>query len=443
MNAVEHYLSEIEAADRRAGGQAAGTLGAQRRAAAARFAELGFPTPRLEDWRFTNTAPLAATGFVTAPAAAGVNGTGTTACLERGVVPVNRLVFVNGHLARSLSNLAGVPEGVRVASVADVLAEHPALVEANVGRHATWDAQAFVALNTAFLHDGAVVHVPDGCVVREPIGLVFVSRPNGRPTVSHPRILIVAGRDAQATVVESYVGEGGGAYFTNAVTELVAGSGARVEHCKVQWEGAGAFHIATLAASAGRDSQVTCHSVSIGGALVRNDVRALLDGEGAECVLNGLYVVGGAQHVDNHTVIDHARPHCTSRETYKGVLDGTAHGVFGGRIIVRPAAQRTVARQANNNLLLSEQSVVNTKPQLEINADDVKCYHGATVGMLDEDALFYLRARGLDRATARALLVRGFLGEIVAAIGVPSLRDALDRVIGERLTAVLGGGGAA
>ena len=271
--------------------------------------------------------------------------------------------------------------------------------------------------------------MPRGKDGEQPIHLLFVASSHGEPTVSHPRNLIIVGDNSQVAIVESYVGLDGGVYFTNAVTEIVAGQNAVIDYYKLQQESAEAFHIATLAVHQDRSSNFTSHSISLGGALVRNDVKARLDAEGVECTLNGLYMASGHQLVDNHTSIDHAKPHCSSHELYKGVLDGKSKGVFSGKIIVRPDAQKTDAKQTNKNLLLSADSVIDTKPQLQIYADDVKCTHGATVGQLDKDAIFYLRSRGIGHEDARSLLTYAFANEIISRIKIPSVREQLNAAV--------------
>jgi Fe-S cluster assembly protein SufD len=401
-----------------------------RRGALERFLALGFPTPRLEDWRFTNVAPIAEAVFTLAPNGASPAPNGASEIgvrLGLGGDAAAELVFTNGGNVPALAHAPGATRGLVVGDLGAVLAggEGRDLLETHLGRHAAYDTEAFAALNTAFLRDGALVHAAAGVGVDRPVSLVFVAVPGAAPVSLHPRVLVVAEAGSRVCVVESYGASADGPYFTNAVTEIVAGPGAVVEHVRVQSESEVAFHVSTVAAVAARDARVTLHSVSLGGSLVRNDVCARLEGDGAGCALNGLYLACGRQHVDNHTVIDHARPHTSSEERYKGVLGGRAHGVFSGRIVVRPDAQKIVARQTNRNVLLSEDAVVNTKPQLEINADDVRCFHGATVGMLDEDALFYLCSRGLDRPTAEQMLIRGFVGDLVAAIGVPRVRERL------------------
>src|SRR5262249_41723876 len=309
-----------------------------------------------------------------------------------------RLVFVNGRFQGELSKL---PRGIEVGSLAATMQSGHATAEQHLARHAGYKDHAFVALNTAFLEDGAFIEVPKETVLEQPLHLVFLSVPTG-PVVSHPRSLIVVGRDAQVSVVESYFGFSEKTYFTNAVTEIVAGENAIVEHYKLQQEQEQAFHVSTLQVHQERASSFTSHSISLGGALVRNDVNTVLDGEGAESTLNGLYIGKGAKRVDNHTTIDQAQPHCSSREIYKGILDGKASAVFNGKIVVRKGAQKTDAKQTNKNLLLSEDATINTKPQLEIYADDVKCTHGATIGQLGEESVFYLRSRGIGQEEARA-----------------------------------------
>jgi Fe-S cluster assembly protein SufD len=437
MDERQHYLSTFATLGTRRAQSQPASLQRTRKAAIDRFAELGFPSTQLEEWRFTNVAPIAHGAFT--PAA---NGQLAPRALERdplGAAAASRLVFVNGRYAPGLSRVSRLPEGVTAGSLAAVLGTNPEVVESHLARYAAYDTHAFVALNTAFIEDGAFIHIPDHAIVDDPIVLIFVSTAGDTASVSHPRSLIVAGTQSQATIVESHVAPAAsgepaqGVYFTNAVTELVVGPNAVIEHCKVQRESEAAFHVATLAAHQGRDSKLALHSISLGGALARHDVIARLGGEGAACVMNGLYMVGGKQLVDNHTTIDHAQPHSSSLETYKGVLDGAARAVFSGRIVVEQDAQKVDARQINKNLLLSEDAVVNTTPQLEISADDVKCSHGATVGMLEEDALFYLRSRGMDYQTARNLLIYAFVSDILGAISRQPLRDRLEELVHARL----------
>jgi Fe-S cluster assembly protein SufD len=389
--------------------------------AASRFVELGFPTVREEEWRFTNVAPIATSEFQLAPQAR--LGADALDGFLYADAP-NRLVVVNGHYVPELSRTAGLPPGMRFGSLAGATSEQADVVARYLGQLADFTARPFVALNTAFTQDGAYVHVPDGVVFEQPLQILFVSTGNGHMT--HPRTLIVAGDRSQMRIVETYVSAPGQKHFTNAVTEIVAGENAVIDHYKVQEESVDAFHVASMHIHATRSSNVSTHSFTLGGRLVRNDVFALLDGEGAECTLNGLYVADGERLVDNHTTIDHAKPHCPSHEVYKGILGGKARAVFNGKIIVRQDAQKTDAKQTNRALLLSDHATINTKPQLEIFADDVKCTHGAAIGQLDEDALFYLRARGLTFFEARDMLIHAFAGQILDRVRIEPLKRALE-----------------
>lgn len=343
-----------------------------------RFAEAGFPTTREEEWRFTNVAPIAR------------------------------------------ARIAPVPGPGNI----------PDEAQAQLAKHAGVGRNAFVALNTAFLHDVAFFRVPRGEVREEPIRISYQSaHRGGLLQVTHPRTLIVVGAAAHCSIIETY--EGRGTYFTNAVTEIVAGDGAVVDYYKVQRESPAAFHVATTHAALGRSANFTSHSIALGGALVRNDLNVTLS-EGTEATLNGLYVVNGKQHIDNHTEIDHAKPHGTSHELYKGILDEKATAVFNGRIIVRQDAQKTDSKQTNKNLVLSDDAVINTKPELQILADDVRCTHGATIGQLDEESMFYLQSRGIGRGQARSLLIYAFAQDILDRIRVPALKEQLEKVLFEK-----------
>jgi Fe-S cluster assembly protein SufD len=401
-----------------------------RKEAFARFTALGFPTTRQEAWRFTSVARIARTPFQLAS-----NGTWQPGQLPLpGDEGAARAVFVNGLYAPELSRSNGSP--IVFHSLREALKGEPQALEPRLAKRAKFESNAFTALNTAFLEDGAFVRVPRGAVVHEPLHLVFLSAPEaGRPTVAHPRILIVAEENSQAKVIETYTGfegEGEGS-FTNAVTEIACGEGAILEHIKLQRESASAFHVHTLAVSQARASRFDSHNLCLGGLLARTDIEVLFEAEGSECSLNGLFVTSGAQHVDNHTLIDHAKPHCTSRELYKGILDGKSRGVFHGKIVVRPDAQKTDAVQTNKNLLLSREALVNSTPALEILADDVKCRHGSTIGQLDANSLFYLRSRGIGEEDARALLTYGFAADLTGRIRVPWVREETEAFLGLKL----------
>jgi Fe-S cluster assembly protein SufD len=392
--------------------------------AAARFAALGFPTVRDEDWRFTNVSAIASTDF--RPAGAADVSIDDMDALPYGNLPF-RIAIVNGRFSAGLSRLHNLPRGVRAGSLAAAFTEHADVVPRYYGQFADFHSRGFVALNTALAADGAYLYIPDGIILEQPIEILFVAAGESQgPEMIQARTLIVAGDRSQARVVETYAALRGGAYFTNGVTEVFAGEGSVLDHYKVQQEGLEAFHVATMQVNAQRSATVSSHSFSLGGKLVRNDANAVLDGEGAEVTLNGLYLADGDRLVDNHTTIDHAQAHCPSHEVYKGILGGKARAVFNGKIIVRQDAQKTDAKQTNRALLLTDSASINTKPQLEIFADDVKCTHGAAIGQLDEDAIFYLRARGLTYFEARDLLIHAFAGEIIDRVQVEPLKVALE-----------------
>jgi Fe-S cluster assembly protein SufD len=406
-----------------------------RRHALERFLSLGFPTTRDEDWRFTSVAPIAERSFTLMS-----HGASTSTLDLAELAPFHlpgevaaTLVFVNGRYEAASSRVHRLPRGVRINSLARALSDPGDEIEGNLTRIASADRHAFTALNTAMLVDGALVSVPESTVVEAPIHLMFVSVDQVAPTMAHPRVLIVMGASSQASVVESYVGLGAREYFTNTVTEVMVGENATLHHYKNERENSRSYHVGALYLRGARDANVACHSISLGGSLVRNDVIAVLDGEGATCTLNGLYLSDGTRLVDNHTTIDHARPHCASREVYKGILADQARAVFNGKIIVRPDAQKTDAKQTNKALLLSEDAQINTKPQLEIFANDVKCTHGAAIGQMDDEAIFYLRARGIGDREARHLLVRAFASDVLNQMPLESLRTQIDEELMRRL----------
>jgi Fe-S cluster assembly protein SufD len=477
------YFSSFMELEERLAASTPSWLDEIRRAAIEGFAEKGFPTTRQEEWRNTNVTPIAAVPFrpATTPWEHG-HPARTTAgrmpALPIGQLPLAdlgcpRLVFINGRFSKPLSMLEALPKGVKAGSLAEALASDGKTLERHLTRYVgDFREHAFVALNTAFLEDGAFLEIPKGVVLDKPVYLLYISDPSGLPTVSYPRNLIIAGRESQAGIVEGYISLGGtplagsarrrsetaataagperrrsetaataGAeslaheevYFTNAVSEIAVGEGAVIEYHRIQQESERAFHFGRLQFHQERSSSLATHSVALGGALVREEVKAVLDGEGAEATLNGLYVVTGRQHIDNQTTLDHAQPHCSSREVYKGVLDGESSAVFNGKIIVRKDAQKTDSKQSNKNLLLSEKAVIDTKPALEIYADDVKCTHGATIGQIDPEAVFYLRSRGIGRQEARDLLTYAFANDVLERIKYEPLRERLREGLFARL----------
>jgi len=403
-------------------------LGELRAAGMARFEALGFPTTRHEDWRFTNLKPLADLPFQSAAGNAGAVLAGT---LFTGIEGP-RLVFVNGKYSAGLSEVGELPAGVEVGSVANALEAGDA--ELQQALSAKTNGDAFAALNTALFADGALVRVSARVKVEAPIRVYYLNTAEADGAMAHLRTHITAGAGAEVTVVESWTG-GSAAYFNNVITEIDCGDNARVEHVKFQDEGVSAFHVAGLQARLGRNSRAAHHSIALGGRLARNNIRARLEGEGLECVLNGLYLTVGEQLADHHMVVEHAKPHGDSHEYFNGILDDASRGVFHGRIHVHPGADKTDAKQTNKNLLLSDRATVDTKPQLEIYADDVKCTHGATVGQMPPEQIFYLRARGLSEADARRMLMHAFAGEIIERIACEPVREELDRLVWDRLEA--------
>ena len=406
-----------------------------RRSALARFSELGFPTIRDEEWRYTNVAPIARTTF---QAPVPVHPRAVAEKLNQAPL-VNlespKMVFVNGIYSSELSSLQGLSSTLRVSSLSEALADFPEEVEPHLARYSGGQDNAFSALNTALMRDGTFIHVPAGTVVEHPIQLLYISfgSPAQDPLVSHPRNLIVVDPNSQLVVFETYLGMESSVYLTNPVVELSAGENSVIDYYRLQQESQEAFHVSTVQIQQASNSTVRSHFIDVGGALVRNNLSAVLAGEGAATTLNGLFLVSSSRHVDNHTRIEHAAPHCDSRELYKGILRDKSRAVFHGRIVVQPGAQKTDSKQTNSNLLLSDEALVNTKPQLEIYADDVKCTHGATIGQLDEEAIFYLRSRGISEEAARSILVHGFAKDMLGQVRLEPLRQQLSNLLFEWL----------
>lgn len=414
-----------------------------RHQALARFQEIGFPSPHDESWKYTNPAPIARVAWAPFPA--------DRAEKKAPTIPADlsapvRMVFVDGRFSRALSSAeAALPPGLVLAPLSEVLTRHPDWIQPYLSRECPDELPAFPAWNTAFFDDGAFVRIARGAQIAEPIHLVFLSEAGpateqpgqpAEPPVSHPRILVVADSESSATVVERYVGDG--TYLTNAVTEISVGDGASIRHTVVQRESLAASHVHAIFASQGRAGRFESMNVALGSALARTDIETTFRAEGGECELNGLFVGSGTQHLDTHTRIDHAKPHCSSRELYKGILDGKSRGVFHGTILVRKDAQKTDAMQTNKNLLLSREALVDSTPALEIFADDVKCKHGSTIGQLDPAALFYLRSRGIGEEDARSLLTWAFAEDVARRIRVPEVRAGVEAALGLKLPGASG-----
>jgi Fe-S cluster assembly protein SufD len=410
-----------------------------RESAMERFGELGFPSVKEEEWKYTNVAPISKLNFASAEFPPSKLTTAEVARLGCPEAASSELVFVNGLLREDLSSTSALPAGVVAMNLAQALMaeEHRELIREHLARTVDYNTNGFIALNTAMISGGAFVHIPRNVELEQPLSLLFIAEPGDDEVSAFPRVLVIAEENSKATIIESYAGTGEGTSFTNAVVEIDLKAGARLEHYKVQRESAAAFHVATTGANLGANSSYDSTTINFGARLSRHDIGIKMDHEGAECWVDGLYVVSSSQHTDTHSVIDHRQPHCTSHQLYKGILDGKSRAVFNGKIFVRHGAQKTDAMQTNKNLLLSNEARVDTKPQLEILADDVKCAHGAAVGQIEEDELFYLETRGIHTELARNLLTYGFAEEVIGKIKLESVREQLDAAVLNRLNARL------
>ena len=425
------YQTHFESFERTLNGESKSSLHQLRREAMGKFSDSGFPTTRHEEWKYTNITPITKIDFKPVLQYEGQE-IAKSQLKQFSFGTEHQLVFIDGHFSHALSTTGILPKGVYCGSLATALKESIAPVQEYLGTGVKIDETPFVSLNTAFLKDGAFIFVPDGVILEESVHLLFVASGLGEALIA-PRNLIILGRRSQASVVESYVSLKDAQYLTNAVTEVVIGDDAVLEHDKLQNESIKAFHIAMIHARLGGKTTFTSNSIAIGGSIVRNNVTAILDAEGSECTLNGLSLGTATQLIDNHTTIDHAKPNCASHELYKSILDGKSRGVFNGKIFVRFQAQKTDAKQTNKTLLLSDDATVDTKPQLEIFADDVKCTHGATVGQLDAEQVFYLRSRGIDEMAARDILTFAFAGDVVNRVHVEPLKAQLEALVQGRL----------
>ncbi len=437
---LEPWIAEHVRLEKGAPGAGLGWVRQLRKAGIDGFAEMGFPTTQHEEWRQTSVARIADTTF-RAVASAEARGKRVQG-VERFFYPeaeAARLVFVDGHFSPGLSKIDALPTGVKVGTIAQLLAEDPTRLEGRIGTLVDAGSHPFVALNTALFQDGGYVLVEKGVELDRPVHVVYLATAdgeptaNGGPTANHPRTVLIAEPRSNAVFMETFAGVGEGASFTNAVTETWIGAEARVHHVMLELATLEAFHMATHQVRLDRGSNLTTHSVSLGGALVRNELNTVLDGEGIWLQMYGMFRVDGTQHIDNHTSIDHPQPHSDSRELYKGLLDGNGKAIFHGKIIVRKDAQLTNAYQENRNLLLSDEAIVDTKPQLEIHANDVKCKHGANIGHVSEDHIHYLRTRGVGREDARRILVHAFGAEMIQQLPVEAVRTRLAGMVYELL----------
>jgi len=426
--AAERYRTASASFTDNGAADAPSWLAERRRQGMERFVDVGFPHGKLEAWRFTDVRPIVQTPFALAPG-------GSTVSVDEVQPHVLDLgsqrlaVFVNGRYAPEVSTGEELPAGVWFGSLRAAIEQDPDLVNRHLGQYAGASGSPFAALATAFVDDGAFLYVPKDVVIEEPFQILFLAQPSDDPVVIYPRTLVVAEQGARATVLESYAALGEGVYWSNAVTEIVAGANATIDAYRLQREAPGAYHTGTSSSHQARDSRCSVITATFGGALSRHDIHAGLHGEGADLTLDGLGLMRHRQHTDWHTTLEHAAPNCTSWEYFNGVFAERARGVFTGRIIVRPGAQKTDSKQTNNNLLLSERARADSQPQLEIYADDVKCTHGATLGPIDQEHLFYLQARGLRPEQARAMLTYGFALEVLSNVAHEPLRKALDGLV--------------
>ena len=400
-----------------------------RREAISGFGKLGFPTLYDEEWRFTNLQALRRGSFsIAGNGISEVSGQDVESWGIKGLDCL-RLVFVNGRFAPSLSCTEDAGGGVVVTSLSEAICEREDLVRGHLARYADYEKDAFISLNTSYFEDGVFVYVPDGTVFKKPVHVLHISTDEGSPLFINPRNLIVVGQNSTAKVIEHYVSTSQSVYFSNVVTEVVCGEAANLEHYRLEFESPKAFNFLTLRVNQQKNSNIVSHSILHGGAIVRNNVHPVLAGEGCNSDIYGLFISEGRQHMDNFMRVEHASPHCDSRQFYNGVLDDRSKGVFHGRILVHEGAEKTDAKQTNRNLLLSDTAQIDTKPQLEIYNDDVKCTHGATIGQMDEEALFYLRSRGVPMRKAKIIMLRAFTNETLEHMSIDSVRDALEGVV--------------
>ncbi|MEX2352740.1 MAG: Fe-S cluster assembly protein SufD [Gammaproteobacteria bacterium] len=428
--AIEHYLSQHSRLQNAAG---ASWLLDQQNSAIKLFEETGFPTRKMEDWKYTDVQPILKRDFtINRHAARPVDVAALDAARITGL-DCHELVFINGHFVSADSNLDAVADGIILKPLQQAITDNNEQLRQHLNQYANAGKNGFSALNTAFLDDGVVIIVPENMTVDKPVHIIYLSEEQDTYFSYTPRNLIVLGKHARATVIETYTGSGEAQYFTNTLTEISLQAGATLEHYKLQQEGLKGFHVGSTQVHQHKDSRFLSHSISLGGKLVRNDIDVRLQEAGAEVMLNGLYMADKSQHIDNHTRVDHLSPHTSSSETYRGVLSGRSRGVFNGKVIVHKDAQKTDAHQSNANLLLSNDAEVDTKPELEIYADDVKCSHGATIGQLDETMLFYLRSRAIEEDTARSLLTFAFAEDVIRRIQLAPVRKRIESIVVGRL----------
>jgi len=431
LDIKDWYISNFTEFEKRLNGGKSKEINHIRKEALNRFGQLEFPTQKDEEWKYTNISPLLKHNFVPLSEKVSVGKELIKSNLFD-EMEQSLIVFVNGQFTDEHSNINNFPDGVIAGSLSEAIQSNSPLIEKHFTKYAHHQNNIFTALSTAYTEDGAFIYIPEGKIVEIPVHIIYITSSDDNKIIIQPRNLFIAGKNSQATIIEHYISAEESVYFTNSVTEIVADENSIVDHIKLQEESINAFHIARMEVKQERNSNFSSHLISIGGELTRNDFNSRFKDEGSECTLNGLYMLEGNQLFDAHTLIDHAMPLCNSHEHYKGILNDKSRGVFNGKVIVRPDAQKTNAFQENNNILLSNNALVNTKPQLEIFADDVKCSHGATIGQLDEEARFYLKSRGIGEEASRAILLHAFASDVITSIKTESLRNYLEKIITER-----------
>ncbi len=425
------YISNFETFEKSLNGESSLPIHNIRKDAIEKFSQLNFPSVKEEEWRFTNLSPLFKHNFNPAVEKTKL----TKQDIKRFLFEeLNAAVitFVNGIFTEELSNLEDLPAGIEIKSISQAINDESPVLKEHFSKYAKYDKDIFIALSAAFTKDGAFIKIDDGKLIEKPVHILFIADARKEKYLTQPRNLIVAGKNSQSTIIEHYVTLSEDIYFTNSVTEIIAEENAVVDHLKLQEESKNSFHIARMEVDQERTSNFSSHAISFGADLSRNEFNSRFNDEGGECTLNGLYLIGGTQLCDTHTLIDHAKPNCNSHEHYKGILDDKSRGVFSGKVLVRKDAQKTNAFQENNNIILSDNALVNTKPQLEIFADDVKCSHGATIGQLDADALFYLKSRGIGPEASRSILIHAFASDVIKSIKVEAIRNYIEEILSEK-----------
>ncbi|HVO73748.1 MAG TPA: Fe-S cluster assembly protein SufD [Ignavibacteriaceae bacterium] len=431
LNIKKWYLENFETFQNNLNGGSRQPINNLRKDAILKFSELNFPTTKDEEWKYTNISPLLKHHFKPASANYKVEKTKVDQ-FRFNDFEAYLAVFINGTFAPDLSELENLPGGVVISSLDNAInSSHPA-VQKYFSKYADYSRHIFTSLNTAFTKDGSFIYIPDREIIEKPIHILFISLSDGEKILSQPRNLFSIGKNSQVKILEHFVSLDEGVYFTNSVSEISAGENAIISHVKLQEESKNSFHIHRIEVELERSSNFSSHSISLGGSISRNDLNVRFNGEGGESTLNGLYLTEREQLYDTHTMIDHAKPYCTSHEHYKGILDNRSRGVFNGKVMVRKDAQKTNAFQENNNIILSAEALVNTKPQLEIFADDVKCTHGATIGQLDMDSMFYLKSRGIGQDTARAILIHAFASDVIKSIPLEPVRNYAESILTEK-----------